>query len=67
MRAAGAQTFIAGDDAETKAKVAGLLEELGYEAVDIGAGPVAMRAVEALGDVIRLLMIGANRGAQANF
>ena len=66
LRAAGAQMFIAGDDAGAKAKVVGLLGELGYEAVDMGAGPVAMRAVEALGDVIRLLMIGANRGAQAN-
>lgn len=66
LRVAGAQVFVAGDDAEAKQVVAGLLGELGFEAVDLGAGPVAMRAAEALGDVIRLLMIGAKRGGRVN-
>jgi predicted dinucleotide-binding enzyme len=66
LRGAGAQMFIAGEDPEAKAKVAGLLQELGYEAVDVGAGPVAIRAVEALGDVIRLMMIGAKHGGRVN-
>lgn len=66
LRAAGAQVFVAGDDANAKQVVSGLLGELGFEAVDLGTGPVAMRAAEALGDVIRLLMIGAGKGGQAN-
>lgn len=66
LRAAGAQVFVAGDNADAKQVVSGLLGELGFEAVDLGAGPVAMRAAEALGDVIRLLMIGAGRSGRAN-
>ena len=66
LRAAGAQMFIAGADAAAKATAAALLAELGYEAVDLGAGPVAMRAVEALGDVIRLAMIDGKRGGAVN-
>lgn len=66
LRAAGAQVFIAGDSATAKQRVTDLLGELGFEAVDLGDGPVAMRAAEALGDVIRLLMIGSKRGGTAN-
>ena len=66
LRAAGAQLFIAGDDTAAKTVVAGLLAELGFESIDVGSGPVAMRAVEALGDVIRLLMGGASRGSSAH-
>jgi hypothetical protein len=36
------------------------------EAVDLGTGPVAMRAAEALGDVIRLLIVNGQRGPRAN-
>ena len=64
--AAGAQLFIAGNDAASKAVVIGLLAELGFESIDVGSGPVAMRAVEALGDVIRLLMGDASRGSRAH-
>jgi len=66
LRVAGAQVFVAGNDATAKQMVSGLLDELGFEAVDLGAGPVSMRAAEALGDVIRLLMIGAKQGWRAN-
>jgi predicted dinucleotide-binding enzyme len=66
LREAGAQAFIAGDDAAAKRIVANLLAAMGFEAVDVGAGPVALRAVEALGDVIRLLMIDGGRGGRAN-
>ncbi len=66
LRAAGAQVFVAGDNMDAKQVVSGLLNELGFEAVDLGTGPVAMRAAEALGDAIRLLMIGAKMGGRAN-
>jgi predicted dinucleotide-binding enzyme len=66
LRAAGAQVFVAGNNADAKQVVSGLLGELGFEAVDLGTGPVAFRAAEALGDVVRLLMIGAGRGGRAN-
>lgn len=66
LREAGAQVFVAGDDGNAKQVVSRLLDDLGFEAVDLGAGPVATRAAEALGDAIRLLMIGAKRGSRAN-
>lgn len=62
LREAGAQVFIAGNDAGAKSVVTGLLAELGFEAVDLGAGGVAFRAAEALADVIRMLMIDGGRG-----
>ena len=66
LRAAGAQIFIAGDNTGAKQTVSRLLGELGFETVDLGTGPVAMRAAEALGDVVRLLMIGAKMSGRAN-
>jgi 8-hydroxy-5-deazaflavin:NADPH oxidoreductase len=65
LHAAGAQTFLAGDDGEAKAVVAKLSDELGFEAVDVGGIKQAF-AVEALGDVIRLVMIEGNRGYLAH-
>ncbi len=62
----GAQTFIAGGDAEARAKVSEISSTLGFKAVELGDGVAAMRAAEALGDVIRLLMINGNRGARAH-
>jgi predicted dinucleotide-binding enzyme len=66
LRSAGAQLFIAGADNASKQTVARLLSDLGFEAVDVGASGAALRAVEALGDVIRLLMIDGGKGARAN-
>ncbi len=66
LRAAGAQLFIAGADGAAKAVVGDLLSELGFEAIDVGADAVALRAVEALADVLRLLMIAGGKGARAN-
>jgi predicted dinucleotide-binding enzyme len=66
LRAAGAQLFVAGMDRSAKTVVSQLLAELGFDAIDLGEQAVAMRAVEALGDVIRLLMIGQKRGANIN-
>ena len=66
LRQAGAQSFIAGDDREAKAAVAKLLDDLGFAPIDLGEGVAAMRAAEALGDVIRLLMIDSGRGGRAN-
>jgi 8-hydroxy-5-deazaflavin:NADPH oxidoreductase len=66
LRASGAQTFIAGNDATAKQMVAALAKDLGLQAVDLGEGPAAFRAAEALGDVIRLLMIDGGHGGRAH-
>lgn len=66
LRAVGAQTFIAGDSGPAKALVGELSAQLGFQAVDVGAGPAAFRAAEALGDVIRLVMIDGGRGGRAH-
>ncbi|MEM1046973.1 MAG: NAD(P)-binding domain-containing protein [Pseudomonadota bacterium] len=66
LRSAGAQSFIAGRDEAAKAIVSELLNDLGFEAVDLGEGAAAFRAAEALGDVIRLLMIDGGRGGRAH-
>ncbi len=66
LRRARAQTFVAGNDADAKTIFAGLAAEMGFEVVDVGAGPVAFRAVEALGDVTRLLMSNGSYGARAH-
>ncbi len=66
LRSAGAQSFIAGKDKDAKAAVTKLLDDLGFNAVDLGEGVAAMRAAEALGDVIRLLIIDAGHGGRAN-
>ena len=66
LKAAGAQIFLAGYDQTAKATVAALAADVGFESVDVGASPAAFRAVEALGDVIRLIMIEAGRGGQAH-
>lgn len=66
LRASKAQTFIAGADAAAKGLVAELSADLGFAAVDLGDGPAAFRAAEALGDIIRLLMIDGGRGGRAH-
>ena len=66
LRRAGAQTFIAGDDASAKETVNTLLGQLGLTAVDLGEGAVSFRAIEALGDVIRLLIVSKGYGPRAN-
>lgn len=66
LRTAGAQTFIAGRDTAAKSVVAALSDELGFTAIDLGADPVAFRAAEALGDVIRYIMIDGGKGGQAH-
>ena len=66
LRADGAQSFVAGDDPDAKATVGTLLTDLGFTPVDLGSGPAALRAAEALGDVIRLLMIDGGHGGRAH-
>jgi 8-hydroxy-5-deazaflavin:NADPH oxidoreductase len=66
LREAGAQTFLAGADQSAKAAIASLAAELGFAAIDAGNDAPALRAVEALGDVIRLLMMGAGHGGLAH-
>lgn len=63
---AGAQTFLAGANEDAKRLVADLVGDLGFEAVDLGSGRAAYRAAEALGDVIRLLMIDGGKGGRAH-
>jgi predicted dinucleotide-binding enzyme len=66
LRNAGAQTFLAGADAAAKGVVAQIAERLGFAAIDLGSGPAALRAAEALGDVIRLLTIDGGHGGRAH-
>lgn len=63
LRSSGAQTFIAGADEVSRSIVSGLVGELGFKAIDLGGGPMAYRAAEALGNVILPLM--ARHGMQA--
>ncbi|MEO1328897.1 MAG: NAD(P)-binding domain-containing protein [Pseudomonadota bacterium] len=66
LAAAGAQTFLAGADPDAKAETAGLAEAMGLGAVDLGDGEAAFRAAEALGDVVRLLILDQGHGGQAH-
>ena len=66
LRDAGAQTFLAGDSAAAKETVGTLVQDLGFAPVDLGSGPAAMRAAEAMGDIIRLLMIDGGHGGTAH-
>lgn len=66
LQKTGAQIFLAGDDDDARTVVRGLAAELGFESVDLGRGRVAMRAAEALGDVIRFVMIEGRQGGRAN-
>ena len=63
---AGAQHFIAGNDDDARAVVADLSAGLGLGSVDLGPGKVAMRAAEALGDVIRYFILSRQLGGRAN-
>lgn len=56
LKAADAQTFVAGSDSEAKQAVTALFAEAGLRSMDLGTGPVALRAAEALGNVLRLMM-----------
>ncbi len=66
LREAGAQVFLAGNDADAKEAVARIAHDIGFGSVDLGSGAAAMRAAEALGDVIRLLIIDGGHGGRAH-
>ena len=57
LRENDAQVFVASDDRAAAATVAALAEDVGFRAVHLGEGSTAMRAAEALGDVIRFILI----------
>jgi hypothetical protein len=60
LRKAGIQSFIAGDDAEAKAVVAGLLTELGLSPVDFGPLKNAW-LLEAQADILRTYMFATGK------
>ena len=66
LRQAGAQVFLAGEDAGAREAVSRIARDIGFGSVDLGAGVAAMRAAEALGDVIRLLIIDGGHGGRAH-
>ena len=66
LREAGAQIFVAGADDGSRKVVRDVAADLGWRSVDLGGGPTAMRAAEALGDVIRFAMIDGKLGGRAN-
>jgi 8-hydroxy-5-deazaflavin:NADPH oxidoreductase len=67
LRAANAQVFVAGCRASEKRGLANdLVEELGFEAIDLGDGPTAVRIAEAMGDAVRYIMIENKKGGTAN-
>ena len=77
LRESGAQIFVAstdddGRDGESGAgkkareQVAAMTEALGWKATDLGSGPAAMRGAEALGDIIRWMIIKQGMGGRAN-
>ena len=66
VQSSGGQVFLAGADGIAKKVVSGLAEELGYGSIDVGVWPAALSAVEALGDVIRLIMIDGGYGGRAH-
>jgi 8-hydroxy-5-deazaflavin:NADPH oxidoreductase len=55
------QVFLAGDDAESKQLVAGLVREIGYDAVDTG-GMECARYLEPLAELIIQLAYNQGRG-----
>ena len=61
LRAAGAQVFLAGDDAEAKAVAAALAAEAGLGAVDLGGLEAAWMA-EVLADTFRQAMATSSAG-----
>jgi len=66
LRRAGAQVFLAGGDTAAKEAVTQIAQDIGFGSVDLGTGAAAMRAAEALGDVIRLLIIDGGHGGRAH-
>lgn len=66
IRSSGAQIFIAGGGGLGRAAARRLVEELGFEALDLGDGKMAMRMAEAAGDLVRFLMINRGMGGEAN-
>jgi 8-hydroxy-5-deazaflavin:NADPH oxidoreductase len=66
LKKSGAQIFVAGNDDEARDVVNELAADLGLESVDLGPGKVAMKAAEALGDVVRYFIIDRKLGGKAN-
>ena len=82
LRESGAQVFVASTDDDdgdgggsggsssagkrAREKVNAMTEALGWKVTDLGAGPAAMRGAEALGDIIRWMMIKQGMGGRAN-
>ncbi|HVD01257.1 MAG TPA: NAD(P)-binding domain-containing protein [Candidatus Dormibacteraeota bacterium] len=63
---APADTFLAGDDAEAKARIAELARSLGYRVIDVGPAPMA-RVLEGMGLVNISLQIANGWPWQSSF
>jgi predicted dinucleotide-binding enzyme len=66
LLAAGGATFLAGGSPEAREKVGRIALTLGFRPFDFGEGPAALRAVEALGDAIRMILIDGNEDGVAH-
>ncbi len=66
LRQANAQIFLAGGTPDARRQVEQLTGELGFASVDLGEGKTAMRMADALGDVVRFVMIEGKKGGRAN-
>lgn len=64
LRQHAVSVFVAGDDADAKASVMQLADEIGFVAVDAG-GLRNARLLESVGDLIRYMIGGAPLGPQA--
>ncbi|MGG6266413.1 NADPH-dependent F420 reductase [Leptolyngbya sp. AN03gr2] len=64
LRTHQVSVFVASDDDQAKQKVMTLAEEIGFSAIDSGSLRNA-RLIEGLGDFIRLIIIGQQKGGYA--
>lgn len=67
LKTADVQTFMAGSDCHAKDIFSSIMQDAGIRAVDLGTGPVAIRAAEALGNVLRLMMGNGNMAIDGRF
>lgn len=57
LQEASATVFVAGGGDAARNDVCQLAQDIGFKSADLGSGVAALRAAEALGDAIRLMLI----------